>query len=790
MSVLLERDFSRKAFLKTGGALVVGFSVLGAAGEAAAAESPYASHGPFDQGRIDSWLVVNADNTVTLKPGKVELGQGTMTGLMMVAAEELDVGLASIRPVMNVDTNISANQGATVGSQGIQTGGKQIRAAAAAAKGALLDLASAQLGVPRASLSVNDGVVSGGGRSATYGQLVGHQLLNVRIPNVPFGATSMPNSAARSSGASGTKPIGQYKLVGKTGTARIDIPDKVTGRFVYTHNIKVPGMVHGRVVRPRGQGAYGRGTAPQVLAIDESSIRGTGAQVVRYKDFVGVVAPTEWQAIQAAATLKVTWGDMPRLPSSGNLFRSMREHDAAGRATQSVATNTGNFNRAFSAAPVKLSQTYKFPYNASAAMGPECCVATVTPQGARVFSNTQSVWGTRQNVYDVLAAAMGRNAPPLETIRVTYYEGGSTYGPAAPYDDAAQAAALMSALVQKPVRLQFMRWDSTAWGNYGPPMMADMRGAVDANGKLTGLELEAFVSQYYVTPPTMQAASGRAIMPEGVGALNTAMAGDAYTIPNHRVVRKTLPLEDNLFKMRHLRAPAAPQTAFATEQMIDELAHAARIDPIEFRRRNLAGTGDDPSQRWRNVLEGAARLASWQPRVAASSLSSANVVRGRGFGFGHFSNSPAAGIVDIEVNKQTGKIVVKNVWATIDPGFAVYPDGLKQNEEGAAIQGISKVLHEQVAFDTRRVTSVDWVTYPVLRFKDTPRITMQTLSRTDVPDPADGGARSTGAGEPAVVPMAPAIANAFFDATGVRIREAPLTPARVRNYLRAAGAGG
>jgi CO/xanthine dehydrogenase Mo-binding subunit len=787
MTVLHDRAFSRSAFLKGGGMLVVGFSAAAVAAPAAgAAESPYASHGPFDQGLVDSWLVINSDNTATLKAGKVELGQGTMTGLMMIAAEELDMSLAQIKPIMNIDTNVSANQGATVGSQGIQSGGKQVRAAAAAARSALLDLAAAQLGVAKSSLRVTDGVVSGGGRSATYGQLVGSRLLTARIPNVPFGATSMPGSAARSSGAAGTKPISQYRIVGKTGIPRIDIPDKITGRFVYVHNIKVPGMLHGRVVRPRGQGAYGGGTAPKVMAIDESSIRGTGARIVRFNDFVGVVAPNEWQAIQAAATLKVTWGETPRLPSSGNLFKQMRDHDARGLVRQSVATSTGNVNRAFATAPVKLSQTYKFHYNASAAMGPECCVATVTPQGVRLFSNTQSVWGTRQNVYDVLAALMGNSAPSLDKIRVTYYEGGSTYGPAAPYDDVAQAAALMSALAQKPVRLQFMRWDSTAWGNYGPPMLADLRGAVDANGKLMGLEFEGYVSQYYVTPPSMQMASGRAVFPEGVGALNMQMTGDPYTIPNHRVVRKTLPLENNYFKMRHLRAPVAPQTAFATEQMIDELAYAARIDPIEFRRRNIAGTADDPSQRWRNVLDGAARLANWQPRVAASNLSGANVVRGRGFGFGFYSNSPAAGIVEIMVDKRTGKIVVEDVWATIDPGFAVYPDGLKSNEEGAAIQGISRVLHEEVAFDTQRVISTDWVTYPILRFKDTPRITMQALSRTDVPDTVDDGARSTGAGEPAVVPMAPAIANAFFDATGVRVREAPLTPARVRNYLRAA----
>jgi len=707
---------------------------------------------------------------------------------MMIAAEELDVSLAQIKPVVPVDTNVSANQGATVGSQGIQTGGQQVRAAAAAARSALNSLAATQLGVATTALTVSGGVVSGGGRTVTYGALIGDKLLNVRIPNVPAGSTSMPANAQKAAGATGTKPIGQYKLVGTTGIQRIDIPDKVSGKFTYVHNIRIPGMLHGRVVRPRGQGAYGGGTAPKVLSVDESSIKSIpAAKVVHYKDFLGVVAPTEWEAIQAASQLKVTWGERPALPTTGNLWKTMREQDAKGLAPASVSVNSGNFQSTFAGSATQLSQTYKFHYNAAAAMGPECCVAWVTKDGARIFSNTQSVWGTRQTVYDALAEALGTNAPPLDRIRVTYYEGGGAFGGASPYEDVAQAAALMSSMTSKPVRVQFMRWDSTGWGNYGPPMLADLRGSVDSSGRVS-LEYTGHVFQYYVTPPTQQmAAGGKATMPQGVGAINLPMTGEPYTMGARRVVLKTMPLENNYFKMRHLRAPVAPQTAFATEQMIDELAYAAKIDPVEFRRRNIANTTDDPSQRWRNVLEGVAKLANWQPRVAASNLGTGNVVTGRGFSFGHYSNSPTAGIVEIEVNKKTGKIRVLNAFASVDPGYVVYPDGLHNNEEGAAMQGISRALHEEVSFNGKEVVSTDWVTYPILRFRDAPKITLTALSRTDVPDPSGSGSRTTGAGEPALVPMAPAIANAFFDATGVRIREAPMTPARVRNWLRAAG---
>lgn len=394
---------------------------------------------------------------------------------------------------------------------------------------------------------------------------------------------------------------------------------------------------------------------------------------------------------------------------------------------------------------------------------------------------------------DALSEVLGSKAPPMSKIRVTYYEGGSVYGGASPYEDAAAAASVMSALSGKPIRLQFMRWDTHGWGNYGPPLLADLRGGVSADGTLQGFEFTGFAFQYYVTNPTQQhVRGGEADMPQGAGALNPAMIGEPYNIPSWRVVRKTPPLENNYFKMRHLRAPVAPQTAFATEQMMDELAYAVKMDPIAFRRKNLApvsgGSTPDPSQRWRNVLEGAASLAKWQPKVAASNLSDSNIVTGRGFAFGHYANSPSAGVVDIEVNKKTGKIRVKEIFAVLDPGFAVYPDGMKNNEEGAVIQGVSKALHEVVGFDTKRVTSTDWVTYPILRFKDAPPVHLKALSRTDVPDTAgNGGSRSTGAGEPAIVPIPAAIANAFFDATGVRIRQVPMTPAVVRGALKAAG---
>ncbi len=783
MTEMLKKEFSRKSFVKGGGAMIVGFSLLGAglgAKAAHAADDPYASNGPYDLQQIDSWLAINADNTVTLKPGKVELGQGSLTGFLMIAAEELEMSMAQMRFAPH-DTNVTANQGATVGSQSIQNGGPQVRAAAAAAKQALLDLAAVNLGVAKASLTVKDGVVSGAGKTVTYGALLGDKLFSVRSA-VAFNLAS---------GAPGTKAIAEYKIVGTSGIPRVDIPAKVNGSFTYVHSIRVPGMLHGRIVRPRGQGAYGDGTSPKIVSVDEGSIKHIqGAKVVRYGDFLGVVADKEYSAIQAAAQLKVKWAEMPTLPSSGNLFKGMRDHDTAGLAPARNVVVTGNFDSAYESAAIKLSESYQYHYTGSMAIGPECAIADVTPSGSRIFSNTQNAYGTRTLVKNVLDKVLGTDYP-ANRIRVSYYEGSSVYGPAAPYDDTTQGAAIMSALTGKPVRLQFMRWDTHGWGHYGPAQMADIRAGIDASGNLVAFEYTGFQVPYFSTQPPQQQVTGTAVYSPTQGP-DTTISGSQYSVVNRRVVGKSLPLQNNYFKVTFLRAPLAPQSAFAAEQAIDELAYAAKMDPVAFRLQNVATTATDASLRWRNVLEGIAKFAKWQPRVAASKLSNANVVTGRGIAFGAFANTMAAAVVDIEVNKTTGKIVVKNVDLATDAGYVVYPDGLHNNEEGAAMQGVSRAIVEEVGFNKSQVTTLDWVSYPSLRFKDAPKVTVHPLTRTDIPQTATStvaasGSRSTGAGEPGLAPQAAAIANAFFDATGVRIREAPMTPARVRAVLKAAG---
>jgi CO/xanthine dehydrogenase Mo-binding subunit len=666
----------------------------------------------------------------------------------------------------------------------VQTGGKQTRAAAAAAKATLLDMAAKQLGVARTSLSVTDGVVSGGGRSVTYGALIGDKLFNVRISGfTTSGSATSPAQAV--AGSPGTKPVSAYKLVG-TNPPRIDVPAKVNGSYTFVQNIRVPGMLHGRVVRPRGQGAYGDGTAPKVLSVDTSSIRSIpGAQVVRFGDsFVGVVAPQEYAAIQAAAQLKVQWAALPVLPGVGNLWKQMREHDSAGQAPARIALNRGNFDSAYRSVAHKVEQTYKFHYTGHLPIGPSCCVAVVTQSGARIFSNTQNAYGTRDSIKTVLDKVMPKPLPE-NRIRLTYYEGSSTYG-SSPYNDANQAAAIMSALTGKPVRLQFMRWDEHGWDNYGPAVMIDVRAGLDAKGNLVAYEQTDFGIPYYSTTPAQHAVTGTASFSTS-GRAETTISGSQYNIPNRKVIGKSLPLENNYFKVSFLRAPNNPQAAFASEQAVDELAYMAKLDPVAFRLQNIATTATDPALRWKNVLTNVAKDARWTPKVAASSLSGANVVTGRGIAFGYYANTMTCCVADVEVNKKTGKIVAKQLHIAGDAGLIVYPHGSENNEEGAAMQGLSRGLVEQVVFDRKGVTSLDWVTYPMIRFKDAPLIHVHGLTRADVPDPAGPGSRTTGSGEPALSPVPAAVANAFFDATGVRVREAPMTPGRIRAVLRAAG---
>jgi nicotinate dehydrogenase subunit B len=648
------------------------------------------------------------------------------------------------------------NSGSTGGSTGIQSSaGPPLRSAAATAMQALLGLASTNLGVPVGSLSVSDGVISGGGKTVTYGQLLAGKLFNTKI------ATANLNP-----GAGISKPVSQYKVIG-TRVPRVDLPAKVAGTYTYVHNVRVPGMLHGRVVRPRGQGPFGTG-AP-IVSVDESSIRHiAGARVVRQGDFLGVIAPREYDAIQAAAQLKVTWKESAILPTPGGLFKQMRAQDSAGLGKAVFTVNNGNIDAGLAAAAKKVSQTYTYQNGSRAVIGPACAVADVK-------ANSAIVWSSTQNVPGVVTSVAGLLGIPAPNVRVFYYEGSSSFGSAQSSSDTPKAAALMSKLAGAPVRLQLMRWDEHGWDNYQSAMIMDIRGGVDANGKLTAYDYTLMSAPYSTVIDLTSELTGSPYPTTMTGArADDPSTNVMYYSPNKRVMGKTLPVYNGYFRAGSLRSGGEGQlSAFGAESFIDEMAYEAGMDPVEFRRKNIA---DD---RWLGVLNAAATAANWKPRLAASVKQTGDVVVGRGFGSGtHGTAAYSAAVVEIEVNKKTGKIRATHIYNATDAGLAVNPSGIENQMSGGSIFGLSRIL-EQVNFNKSRVTSLDWVTYPILRFKDSPQVTNVLVSRSDQ--------LPLGTGEPTVCPVPAAVANAFFDATGVRIRSGPFTPAVVRATLRAAG---
>ena len=749
--LLHEKEFSRTSFLKGGGALIVGFSFLGAglAGKASASYLP-------DVTQVDSWLTVNADGTVLLKTSHIDPGNGALTGFLMVAAEELGVDMAQIRH-SHWDTNLIVNSGSTGGSTAIQNTSPNVRAAAATARQALVAMASSALGVPASGLAVAGGVVSGGGKSVSYGSLVGGKLINATIP-----------VAQLNPGVAPALPIAGYTIVG-TRVPRVDIPAKITGEYTYIHNVRIPGMMHGRVVRPRGQGPYGSGAT--IVSIDPSSVKQIpGVKILRSGNFLGVVAPFEFDAIQAAAQLKVVWEQASTLAGSGNLPSAYRAEDSAGLAPAKISAQVGNVDAALASAAHVVKQTYMYNYNGHMPIGPCCAVADVTPTSATIYSSSQSIEG----VVTAVASTLGM---PVSQIRAYWYEGASSFGPGNQYVDTARAAAVLSQLAGVPVRLQLMRWDEHGWDGYGPAQLMDLRGGVDANGNLVAYDYTQ-LGQPGSSIDTTDELRGTPYPTPGSLTPNAPNTGPMYTNStqgNYRTIGKTTQLLNaTSFKDGALRDPQGPQTVFGSEQLIDELAYAAGKDPIAFRQQNIS----DP--RWLGVLNTVAQLANWQPRVANSVKQSGNIVAGRGFGFGrHGSAGMAGGVAEITVNKKTGKITATHLYVTMDVGYAINPALVENQMSGAAIQGLSRALWEEIGFNKSHVTTLDWVGYPILRFADAPAVTLQVISTpNNLP---------IGAGEPATTPWAAAVANAFFDATGVRIREAPMTPARVRAVLKAAG---
>jgi nicotinate dehydrogenase subunit B len=764
---------ARREFLKATGAVVVGFSMAETASAqagATAATRRGVLSGPPDEAEIDSYIAVHPNNTVTIFSGYVDLGQGGPTALRQIAAEELDLDFDQVLTV-RVDTFVSTN-GFTAASRTAAIGGTQLRAAAAEARRVLLTLAAERLKTPVQELTVAKGVVSvrtDSARSISYGELLGDKAFNRRYEPVNYtGGIELPRGNANNAPP---KARTEYKIVGAR-VPRPDMHEKVSGKYIYVQHVRLPGMLHGRLVLPRGQGPYGE--SPKVIAIDEQSIKDIpGVRIVRRGNFLGVAAEREWDAIRAAKQLKVSWAPVATtLPGDARLHESYRE----AKTKDFVVVNTGDVDATLKQGVHVVSSTYRGPYESHGTMAPNCAVADVTQDGAVVMCSDQGIYQIRGSLARLLKL-------PQEKIRVQYYPGSNTFGSSC-YRESAPAAAIMSQELGKPVRLQLSREDEFGWDNYGPAHLADIRAAVDANGKIVAFEYQAWSHAGPGTATVDYLALGAqpfvADTATGVGLYQVRLSqNDMYDIANRRMIDHRLDAKGYL-RIGALRAPLDPPYFFAQEGMMDELAFAAKLDPYEFRKRNISHA------RWLGVLKAATDAAKWTPRVAASNLPNGKIAAGRGIGLGthHLAMNQgdrityAAAVVDLEVNKETGAVAVKHVYGAMDCGLAINPAIVESQIIGMSIHGTSLALKEEVHFNQTNVTSLDWSSYQTLRFAEHPAVTPIVVQQIHE--------KSSGAGEEVLPAVVAAIGNAFFDATGVRLHEFPLTPRRVLAVLRSA----
>ena len=734
-------SLTRRQLLQGSGA----FIVLVPAWTQALGQTPPAAASTVDVQQLDSWLAIHADNTATLRIGFAELGQGATTALLMVAAEELDLGMDQIHAAP-LDTAHSPPQGGTYSSASVQRGRPQVAAAAAEARAALLALAAQRLGVAITQLHVQRGVVQvieAPERSVSYGQLIGDQQFKLSV-----------------SGTAPLKSREHYRLLGRP-VPRSDLAGRVTGQHRFIQQTRLPGMLHARVVRPPGQAAYGAGAVVQDL--DESTIAGIGdARVLRRGHLVAVVATREWDAIKAARALRVRWAPSAGLPDTDDLHATMR----AAATSDTVQLNQGDAEATLAAATPDHSVRFAAhgPYQAHAPFAPNCALADVRADSALVLCASQDIHNARRGIAPLLGFKP-------DQVRVQFVEGAGTYGHSS-YDDVAQAAAVLSQLAGKPVRLQFSRADEQGWDTYGPPHVGEVQLCADAQGVITGYRYDGWQHNWSLVDTTTQQLG---VMPatewpvspvEGVNAL---VCGGMYAIAHRKLVNHRL---DGLqyFKAGWLRSPLDLSFAFVSEQAVDQLAAQLGLDPVALRQRNITDA------RWRGVLDAVTRAAGWQPRAQRSRNATQGDWRsGRGVGLGTHLVSYGAAVADIDVNLKTGQMRIRHLYGALDAGAVINPGIVEAQITGQLVQTASRLLLEEVPIVYGRSAALDWISYPILRMQDCPAITPVIVQRMDQ--------RSTGAGEETMAAAAAAIANAFFDATGRRMTRYPFTPERVRDAL-------
>jgi len=731
----------RRQFLKAGaaGSLTIGFSLGLSATPASAATVPAAKIVAKDQ--VDAFLVMHRDGRVEVYVGKVDLGTGTRTALSQIAAEELDVPFSRITMHMG-DTGTTPDQWLTGANLTIQQGGGELRRACGTARAALLGRAAERLKVAATDLVVADGVVrvrQDASKSVTYGELIGDGRFELKI-----------NDKIQ------LKAPADYKVIGKS-IARVDIPDKVTGKFEFVQDVRVPGMLHARVIRPDDIGA-------NLLAFDDSAARKVRGyvQTVRKGNFLAVLASDEWSAIKAAREVSVNWGAAQLLPEQSTVFQTWRQrHVAKEEATQKA----GDIAAGLSASAKRIKASYEFAVQTHASLGPSCAVADFK-------DGKLLVWSASQATHSMMDELAGITGVPRNSIRLVYCEGSGCYGRNG-HEDATADAALLATLVGKPVRVQWMRDDETARAPKSPPRAMDFEAGLDAQGNVIAWKGDFHIALNHIAAfkpldfPLLAATDiGQSKPGNWVGFL-FQNAGQPYPFPN--VAVNTRHISEAFFRSSHLRSPGRIENSFANESFMDELAFAAKADPAEYRLRVLK----DP--RGLEALRAVLKKAGWQTRVGHNAAGGAgDVLKGRGVSYVRYNNATTyvAAVAEVEVQRKTGEVRVTRVCVSHDCGQIINPDGLINQIEGGVIQTVSRTLMEQVNCTRARVTSVDWASYPILRFHDAPKVEVVLIDRpTEQP---------WGAGEPTPTAIPAAVANAIFDATGARLRSVPITPEKVK----------
>jgi CO/xanthine dehydrogenase Mo-binding subunit len=673
-------------------------------------------------------------------------------------------------------TDVTPDQGGSGGSDALQVDGYPMRRVAAEARRVLLELASARLAVPAGELSVRDGAISvtaDPSRRMTYGQLVGGRRFNVTLTG---------NTATDASGTARIKNVQDLKTAGQP-LPRYDIPPKVDGSLQWAVDVKLPGMVHARNVKPPFAGAT-------LAAVDESSVRKLPGfvRIVRRGNYLAVVCEREEQAIEAASALKATWNrpSTAPFPTSEKLFDFMRS------ATPTVSTEppaVGTPDAAFQSAARLVEAQYEVPFQGHVSLGPAHATADPSNDQMTIYSNDMKSYGLRDGVAQFLQM-------PRDRVRVVWMEGSQAYGRTAA-DDAGFEAAFIAKEIGRPVRLQWMRHEETGWDTKAPAYVVSMRGGLDAQGNLTAHSFEARAADHnhlgYNEHDTVLVAQLAGMRRATPNRGSVATPSEMYAIPNRRhalhIVGLPLVWETPL-RTGNLRDPNGPQVTFASESFIDELASAAGADPIAFRMKLLtASTTDDSGfKRARSiaVLKAVADASGWDARVSPKASRTGEVLSGRGVAYTYRNQTVVAQVAEVEVNRRTGRVWVKRLVCAHDCGLVINPSGVRATVECGMLHSLSRALYEEVTFDTEKVTSVDWATYQTLRHTDAPERIDIVLVNGD-PNPNRPDLPMYGAGETVCKPLMAAVANAIYDATGVRLRRVPFKAERVLAALKTAG---